>query len=70
MRPAVGLGMGLLVLAGCAGMNSLAGREGLVVPVKNYYADHATEEGGLCPTPLMRAITQTEILEETDERLV
>ncbi|MCB9966520.1 MAG: hypothetical protein H6852_02640 [Geminicoccaceae bacterium] len=62
--------MGLLVLAGCAGMNSLAGREGLVVPVKNYYADHATEEGGLCPTPLMRAITQTEILEETDERLV
>lgn len=70
MRPAVGLGVGLLVLAGCAAANTLAGREGLVVPVKNYYADNATEKGGICPTPIMRAITQTEVLEETDERLV
>lgn len=70
MRPAVGMSIGLLLLAGCAGMNTLAGREGLAVPVRNYYADHATEEGGLCPTPLIRGITQTEVLEETDERLV
>ena len=70
MRTAVGLAFWLLFLAGCAGMNSLAGREGLAVPVRNYYADNATEEGGICPTPIMRAITQTEVLEETDERLV
>lgn len=62
--------MGLLVLAGCAGMNSLAGREGLAVPVRNYYADNATEEGGICPTPIIRSITGTEVVEETDERLV
>ena len=70
MRPAVGSAIGLLALAGCAGMNSLAGRDGLVVPVRNYYADHATEEGGICPTPIIRSITSTEVLEETDERLV
>ncbi len=70
MRPVPGLALGLLVVAGCAGMNSLAGREGLVVPVRNYYADNATEEGGICPTPIIRSITNTEVLEETDERLV
>ncbi len=70
MRAAVGMGVVLLVLAGCAGANTIAGREGLAFRIKNYYADNATEKGGICPTPIMRAITRTEVLEETDERLV
>ena len=70
MRLTVGWAILLLTLAGCAGANTIAGREGLAFRIKNYYADNATERGGICPTPIMRAITRADVLEETDERLV
>jgi hypothetical protein len=48
----------------------LAGREGLTWQVQRYYLEHASERRGMCPRPAIRTITRTEILEETEDRLV
>lgn len=68
------LGAFLSVLALLVGCNipgpSLAGYEGLQVPVQRYYETYATEKGGTCRRPQMWSITQSEVLEDTDEQLV
>ena len=59
------------VLAACAFRPTpLAGYEGLAFAMEGFYADHAVEENGTCRSPEMRAITDVEILEETEDRLV
>ncbi len=60
-----------LVLGACAlAAPPLAGYENLRFAIRSYYADHAVEENGTCRAPEMRAITDVQVLEETDERLV
>lgn len=63
----------LLPLAAATACNTagppLAGHEGLTLRVKNYYADHATEENGQCPTPELQSITRTEVLEESESEV-
>ncbi len=66
--PAVGLA---LLLGACAlAAPPLAGYDGLGFRIRSYYADHAVEENGTCRAPEMRAITDVQVLEDTDERLV
>jgi len=60
-----------LLLAGCNLPGpSLAGYEGLQLQVTRYYETHASEKGGTCLMPRLRAITQSEVLQDTDEQLV
>lgn len=49
---------------------SLAGREGLTWPVQRYYLEHASERQGMCPRPAIRTITRSEVVEDSEERLV
>ena len=59
------------LLAACAFKGQpLAGYEGLAFKIESYYADHAVEENGTCRAPEMRAITQVQVLEDSEERLV
>lgn len=59
------------LLAGCNVPGpSLAGYEGLQFKVRQYYANHAVEENAVCRAPEMRGITQTRILEDSDDNVV
>lgn len=59
-----------LGLAACAGEAwTIAGRPGLMTPVRQYYYWNAAEEGGYCTAPIMEAITQERVLEESPEQL-
>ena len=49
---------------------SLAGIEGLQVKVTRYYADHATEENGICRAPEIAVLPKTKIVEDTDTQIV
>lgn len=59
-------------LSACALPNgpSLAGHDGLSTKVTWFYRAHATEEGGRCKAPEIKGITQTKVVEETDEQLI
>lgn len=48
----------------------LAGHEGLTWQVQRYYLEHASEQRGMCPRPAIRTVTRSEVIEETEERLV
>lgn len=62
---------GALSLAACSYQGPpLAGYPGLQTKVMYYYDDHAWEEGATCLTPRMRAITRTDVIEDTAEQLV
>jgi hypothetical protein len=58
-------------LAGCNYQGpALAGYPGLQLQVQNYYDARAWEENATCLAPRMQAVTQTEILEDTPERIL
>jgi hypothetical protein len=60
-----------LLLAGCNTQGpSVAGVPGLQWQLQRFYLDKATEAGGMCTAPAIRSITQSTILEETEEQLV
>ncbi|MDX1540148.1 MAG: hypothetical protein R3349_01965, partial [Geminicoccaceae bacterium] len=70
----VGLVGALLALvAACAGIVgegwTLAGEPGLMTKVRQYYSQHATEEAGQCPWPIMEGVTRETVLEDNEERL-
>jgi hypothetical protein len=66
---------GGLGLAGCAWDPAqspaweLAGQPGLLLEVKHHYERRATEENGLCTSPIMEGVTRSEVLEEDDQHL-
>lgn len=59
-----------LFLASCNSPGrSLAGYEGLHTKVAWHYRNHGVEENGTCRMPEIRAITRTEVVEDTEEKL-
>jgi len=65
----VGVLLGALVMAGCAGTTDLGPYTDLRWKIESYYRDHAWEEGARCVLPTM-SITRWEVLEDTPEKLV
>jgi hypothetical protein len=72
-----GLALGLAAAtAGCtqywrdSGVYDIAGQPGLLLDIQNYYHEHAVEEGGRCPRPLMEGVTASQVLEEDADHLV
>lgn len=65
MRLAVA-GSTACVPIGCAALGSwdLAGRPGLLLPVKQYYEVRAFEQGGRCRAPELKGVTESEIINE------
>lgn len=62
-----------LLLAGCSSSifkGELAGYDGLATKIRFYYADNALEENGMCRRPELQAITRTDVIEDTSEKLV
>jgi hypothetical protein len=49
---------------------AVAGVPGLQWQIQSFYLDRATEKGGTCTSPAIRSITQTTVLEDTEEQLV
>lgn len=47
-----------------------AGIPGMQLQLQRFYLDRATEKGGMCTSPVMRTITRTTVLEETDSEKV
>jgi hypothetical protein len=67
----VALLMGALLLGACSMEGpSVAGVPGLQWQLQRFYLDKATEEGGMCTAPAIRSITQSTVLEETEEQVV
>ncbi len=63
--------IGALWLAACSMEGpSVAGVPGLQWQLQRFYLDKATEEGGMCTAPAIRSITQSTVLEETEEQVV
>jgi hypothetical protein len=65
----IGAVLVVLSLMGCAGTTDLGPYPDLRWKIESFYRDHAWEEGARCVLPSM-SITQWEVLEETDEKLV
>jgi hypothetical protein len=60
-----------MALAGCGWQGPpLAGHEGLQWQVVSYYGGRAMEAQARCPNPQIDGIVRTEVVEETQERLV
>ena len=60
-----------LLLAACSMEGpSVAGVPGLQWQLQRFYLDKATEEGGMCTAPAIRSITQSTVLEETEDQVV
>jgi hypothetical protein len=57
-----------LVLAACASKH--VAQPDTVTAMRNYYDQHAIEEGGLCNNPQFGLVTQSSIQEQTADRLV
>jgi hypothetical protein len=72
MRPAhpavTGLGLTALLLAGCATPG--APEDDVAAKIRNYYAAHATEEDGACPSPEIASITKRKLEETAGARTV
>jgi hypothetical protein len=63
--------LGALGLAACNMEGpAIAGVPGLQWQIQRFYLDRATEKGGMCTSPAIRSITQTTVLEDTEEQLV
>ena len=63
--------MSTLLLAACSMEGpSVAGVPGLQWQLQRFYLDKATEAGGMCTAPAIRSITQSTVLEETEEQVV
>ncbi len=67
-RPVLGLGLATLLLAGCATPG--APKDDLAAKIRDYYAVHATEEDGACPSPEIASITKRKLQQRTGERTV
>jgi hypothetical protein len=48
----------------------VAGVPGLQWEIQRFYLDKATEAGGMCTAPAIRSITQSTVVEETEEKVV
>jgi hypothetical protein len=71
MRGLAAAVVGLLALSACNMEGpAVAGVPGLQWQIQRFYLDRATEEGGMCTAPAIRSITQTTVLEDTEEQLV
>jgi hypothetical protein len=72
MRPAhpavIGLGLAALLLAGCATVG--APEDDVAAKIRNYYAAHATEEDGACPSPEIASITKRKVQGSAGNRTV
>lgn len=49
---------------------SLAGYDGLQFEVISFYDANAMEKNATCPQPRMQAVTRTQVVEETPQRVV
>jgi hypothetical protein len=67
---------GLALIAGCqqywrdSGVWDIGEHKGLLLDISNYYHRHATEEGGLCASPIMDGVSAAEVLEEEGDRVL
>ena len=63
------LAAGVTACAGIVGEGwTLAGEPGLMTKVRQYYSQHALEEGGQCPWPIMEGVTRETVLEDEPDR--
>jgi hypothetical protein len=67
-RAAVGLNLAMLLLAGCATVG--APEDDVAAKIRNYYALHASEEDGACPSPEIASITKRKVQETAGDRTV
>ncbi len=58
-RSVIGLGLTALLLAGCATPG--APEDDVAAKIRGYYAAHATEQGGACPSPEIASITKRKV---------
>lgn len=62
-------------IAGCqqywrdSGLWDIGKHKGLLLDISNYYHRHASEENGLCRSPIIDGITSAEIIEENEQKL-
>jgi len=67
----IGLLLGAVLLGACTMQGpAVAGIPGLQWQLQRFYLDKATEKGGMCTAPAIRSITQSTVLEETEEQMV
>jgi hypothetical protein len=67
-RAVIGLGLAALLLAGCTATG--APPDDVEGKIRNYYAAHATEEDGACPSPEIASITKRKVQESAGARTV
>jgi hypothetical protein len=66
-----GLLLAALLLGACTMQGpAVAGIPGLQWQLQRFYLDKSTEKGGMCTAPAIRSITQSTVLEETEEQMV
>lgn len=68
-RPQAGLvrSAAVLVLGSLVGCTSMGPRDDLGVEVARYYAEHAIEEDGRCPSPEIATVTKRKVLASSGE---
>ena len=67
-RAAIGLGLTPLLLAGCTTLG--APEDDVAAKIRDYYAAHAAEQDGACPSPEIASITRRKLQESAGERAV
>ena len=67
-RPMIGLGLAAVLLAGCSTVG--APEDEVAGKIRSFYAAHATEEDGVCPSPEIASITKRKLQQRTGERTV
>lgn len=67
-RVMVGPGLAAFLLAGCASIG--APEDDLAAKIRDYYAAHASEEAGACPSPEIASITKRKVLQSAASRTV
>ena len=67
-RTLIVLGLAIGLLAGCATIGAPA--DDLAAKIRDYYAAHATEEDGACPSPEIASITKRKLQQSAGARTV
>jgi hypothetical protein len=67
-RAAIGLGLAALLLGGCATPG--APEDDLAAKIRDYYALHASEQDGACPSPEIASITKRKLEQSAPGRTV
>jgi hypothetical protein len=62
------IGLAVLLLAGCTTVG--APEDDVAAKIRDYYAAHATEEDGACPSPEIASITKRKVQESAGNRTV